>query len=287
MPSNQRTRGPNFLIPGAPRSMTSALVYYLEEHPDVCFGRVKEINYFTKYHDKGTDWYLEFFRGCATEAAVGEASTRYMSEPNAAERILNFNPAMRLIFVLRDPVQRAYSEYKRDIQTRGFDERFDTLVRESDRYIWPGRYSTHLRRFVEWFPQDQMMLVLFDELSSEPRSQLERICGFLSVEQGFRFSRLGNNTINRSYYPRSLWLQRWIGEHLRHSYYDPVIFRYVKNVVRRFLLSINRTTDQTSFAPMRPETRTYLREIFAPEIEELERMFSLDLSRWCSTESEA
>lgn len=269
---------PDFLIPGAPRSMTTALFYYLDEHPDVCFSRVKEVNFFTRYYDKGEEWYLRFFKSWNGESRIGEASTRYMSEPQAAERIYKFNPDFKHIFVLRNPADRAYSEYKRDVEIRGVEKPFDTLVLASDQYTWPGKYYTHIRRFLSYFSKDQMLFVLFEDLASETPSETRRICQFLGVDPSFEFTLFGK-VINAPRMPNSLRLQQWIFKHLRHSYDDPTTTRYVKNVARRILNSLNHRIPK-GFPPMADSTRKYLIDLFEEEISSLEVLIGTDLTSW-------
>lgn len=270
---------PNFLIPGAPRCMTTALAYYLAEHPDVHFARVKEVNYFNRYYDKGDAWYLGFFENWNGEPAVGEASTRYMSVPEAAERIYTFNPAFKLIFSLRNPVDRAYSEYKRDVQTRGIEQPFDEQVRMTDRYIWPGQYHTHVQRFLCFFPQEQVYFAIFDDLVADIAGEMRRISEFLEIDPSFEFTRVNQAGINRSHQPNSLVLQRWIHRYLEHSYNDPTLVRYIKNVMRRILNAINHGNSK-AFPPMRESTRAYLISVFEADVSALEALIDRDLSHW-------
>ena len=102
---------PNFLICGAGKSATSWLHLCLPQHPDVYVPLEKELHYFTHNLDKGSSWYQSFFRYHKGESAIGEISPSYMNYDTATQRIFDFDPTIRLVFILRNPVERAYSEY--------------------------------------------------------------------------------------------------------------------------------------------------------------------------------
>ena len=108
---------PNFLIIGAMKSGTTALYYYLEQHPQVYMSPVKEPNFFCSEENSDGDFatrlgaYQDLFRDVSGEKAIGEASHCYLYEPEAAARIQEYITDAKLIAVLRDPVDRAYSHF--------------------------------------------------------------------------------------------------------------------------------------------------------------------------------
>ncbi len=111
---------PNFLIVGAMKCGTTALYYYLEQHPQIFMSPVKEPNFFCFEGREGLDSgnsitdiaaYRGLFRGVSSERAIGEASHCYLYEPRAVERIKHYTPDARLIAILRSPIERAYSHF--------------------------------------------------------------------------------------------------------------------------------------------------------------------------------
>jgi hypothetical protein len=106
-------RLPNFLIVGAMKSGTTSLARYLGAHPQAYVAPEKEINFFERGYvwNRGVDWYASRFEGAGDALAVGEASPSYMYWPTAIERMASVVPDARLIALLRDPVERAYSHY--------------------------------------------------------------------------------------------------------------------------------------------------------------------------------
>src|ERR671919_2133494 len=103
-------RLPTFLVIGAMKSGTTALINSLGKHPDV-FALPSEIHFFDRFHDRGLDWYRERFAKARGQGAVGESTPEYMYLPHARERIVRDLPGVQLIAILRNPVERAYSHY--------------------------------------------------------------------------------------------------------------------------------------------------------------------------------
>ena len=104
---------PNFIIAGAEKSGTSSLLFYMSEHEDIFTPAKKEIHFFDDgdNFNEGIDWYKQWFTGWSGEKAIGECTPIYMYFPECAQRIHDVYPEMKLIFILRNPVDRAYSNY--------------------------------------------------------------------------------------------------------------------------------------------------------------------------------
>ena len=109
---------PNFLIIGAMKSGTTALYYYLEQHPEIYMSPVKEPNFFSSQERENAAGavarignYRDLFRGVSGETAIGEASHSYLYEPGAAAEIRRYAPEAKLIAILRNPIDRAYSHF--------------------------------------------------------------------------------------------------------------------------------------------------------------------------------
>jgi hypothetical protein len=113
MANNSEFPKPTLFICGAPRSGTTSLYRYLRQHPDVCMSQRKETGVFLENYDKGLEWlaenYLTHYDG---ESVVGEATTGHMQHPPSARRMAEAIPETRLIFILRDPVERIFSHYR-------------------------------------------------------------------------------------------------------------------------------------------------------------------------------
>ena len=169
---------PTFLICGTQRGGTTALFRYLRQHPDIYMPEIKEINFFDLHFDKGIGWYESFFEDWSGEKAVGEASPSYMWHPEVPSRIKTVLKNVKLIFCLRNPIERAYSNY-----WSGFSKSFRSLggripsfseaIRTEDgyqRYIRKGFYYKDLVRFLKFFDLSVIHIIISEELRKDPLS---------------------------------------------------------------------------------------------------------------------
>ncbi|MEM7161982.1 MAG: sulfotransferase [Bacteroidota bacterium] len=200
---------PNFLVIGAARSGTTLLHSYLLQHPEIYVPKNKqpEPHFFLKSHlyQKGEDWYHEkFFSEVTSEKAIGEISTSYLFGEKVPERIKNYNPHMRFLVMLREPKQRAFSNYWHSFKN-GFEhipfedaikqeelrsENLSEELKEIAPYSYVGRsaYFGQLNRFLNHFHRAQFMPMLFEDFISKPLEVLQEICWFLKVDESFAFS---------------------------------------------------------------------------------------------------
>ncbi|MFB6374220.1 MAG: sulfotransferase domain-containing protein [Bradymonadaceae bacterium] len=204
---------PNFLIIGTEKGGTTWLYEQLRAHPNVYLPPTKEPHFFNQYDSnltsdtnwhRGLEYYRRLFRKHDGEAAVGEATPMYLCDPEAPGRIKETLDEVRLICLLRDPVDRAYSHYWMARRKGHTDESFDDVVAERDeRFIERGRYGAQLERYLEWFPR---------EFFGQPDEHLADICEFLQIdpEPVVTSNRLEESE-NSSSVIRSKYLHRLIG----------------------------------------------------------------------------
>ena len=158
---------PTFLIIGAAKAGTTGLFKYLQQHPEVFISPKKEIHYFDANHDKGDEWYLDHFDQ-SDKKVLGEASPIYYFYPGTLELIHAFDPTLRLIFLLRNPVDRAIShywmEFNRDRESRQMLKAFEdenpcSTTEDSIRifsYKARGEYHRRLDKIYSLFPREQV-----------------------------------------------------------------------------------------------------------------------------------
>jgi Sulfotransferase domain len=206
---------PNYLVIGAQKAGTTSLHAYLAAHPAVLPASIKEVQYFSKFYERGESWYLAYFPLAArgrlarirngVPPAVGEASATYLFHPRAAERVYAFDPAMKLIVTLRDPVDRAYSHYQmehrwgreplpfeqalereaaelrpeleRILADPGYDSPLDCS------YVARGRYAEQIERWLEHFPREQLLVLTSDELLDDPAGVMGQVARFLGIPE--------------------------------------------------------------------------------------------------------
>jgi len=194
---------PNFLIIGAMKSGTTALYYYLEQHPEIYMSPVKEPNFFSSQEQENaadavtnTGTYQDLFRGGSGKKALGEASHSYLYEPRAAAEIKRYVPEAKLIAILRNPIDRAYSHFLHMVRsgTEPLDDFAQALREEEVRihkertfqdYIGRGLYYNQLKRYFRTFPQEQVRVYLYEDLSGAPISTVQDAFRFLKVDDSF------------------------------------------------------------------------------------------------------
>jgi Sulfotransferase domain len=212
---------PDFLIVGAKRGGTTSLYNYLLEHPQVAplFPRrqqIKGVRFFDLNFHRGLGWYRSHFPTAARprprqarttrRVIAGEASPYYLFHPLAAERASQAVPEARIIVLLRDPVERAYSHYKERVRhgaepCRSFEEAIDreperlrgeteriladptyhSFAHEHYSYLSQGRYLDMLPRWLERFPHEQLLIMPSEELYADPQATLDRVLAFLGL----------------------------------------------------------------------------------------------------------
>jgi hypothetical protein len=172
---------PNFLYVGTSKAGSTWLFNVLWLHPEVFLADSKGLYYFDAHFDQGEDAYLLNFADAFGYPAVGEISHGYLSSPVAAERIAAFNPQMRLLVCLREPVDRAFSDYLDLVKNGQYDGSFESALDSFPRLVDRGRYATHLRRYLDHFPRHQLHVALFDDLQADPQGYADEVFAFLGV----------------------------------------------------------------------------------------------------------
>lgn len=207
-------RLPTYIIAGAMRSGTTALNSYLREHPDVAVSSSKEVHFFDSFYDRGVEWYLEQFPHSQSAEAVGEATPNYMFSTTALDRIRETLPDVKLVVMLRNPIDRAYSHYWHD-RARGktdgdFEENVKRELDGSDQglnYIARGRYRAQIENILERFPPTALHVEVFEDMVDRPDYLYSSVCQFIGVDDSFRPGSLGA-PVNSFIEFRSLALRR-------------------------------------------------------------------------------
>ena len=247
---SKKGRKVDFIIGGVQKGGTTALDWYLRHHPSICMASQKEVHFFDNEFIQAmpcsirNTFYHSFFANCDKERVLGEATPIYMWWPNALRRIKEYNPEIKLIFVLRDPVARAYSHWNMERQ-RGFEkETFSDCIRRQNNltdgsritsYVSRGFYSKQIENARALFDEDQFLFLKNEDLLSNPCSNLAVVTEFLGL---------------------------------------PTLTDVQKTKIHA------RNYD----APINKEDETFLRELFLADIEKLECQLGWELAEWKSDE---
>jgi Sulfotransferase family len=180
---------PTFVVIGAMKAGTVSLSRYLDDHPTVFLargGRFGEPNFFVAEHNwpRGRGWYESLFDGAGSAAAIGECSPSYTWAHvyrGVPERMAQLVPQARLIYVVRDPIDRMQSMYMHQVSA-GRERRRAVAALLDDRYLWPSRYGFQLAAFLDHFDRSQVLVIASEVLRDRPGEALRAVFGHLAVD---------------------------------------------------------------------------------------------------------
>jgi Sulfotransferase domain len=178
---------PTFLVIGTMKGGTTSIYHYLSGHPQVFMSATKELHYFVaeKNLARGQGWYERNFRDSGGVPAVGEASPDYTKYPifrGVPERIARTVPAVKLLYVIRNPLERIRSHYLHDV-ARGRERRpISEAVPGNLHYLAPSRYALQIEQYLEHFPREQLLIITSEALRSDRRATMRRVHDFLGVD---------------------------------------------------------------------------------------------------------
>jgi hypothetical protein len=290
---------PNFLIIGAAKAGTTALCDYLKQHPQIFISYIREPHFFAfqkeeinfrgpgdrKIHQHTITDFAEYqrsFKGSAGKVAIGEGSTTYLYSPQAPARIQATLPEVKLIAVLRNPVDRAYSSYLhlvRDGQEPLTDfaqalQAEATRIQEHWMPLWHyqqrGFYYQQLHRYYDLFRQEQIKIYLYEDLIQDPEGLLKDLFGFLEVDDTFAPDVFAKPNI--SGIPKNQLLHWFLTQ---PNPIKTLLRPLVPSQVRQNIHLSNLEKPQLS-----PETRQKMLEVYREDILQLQTLIQRDLSSW-------
>jgi hypothetical protein len=268
---------PDFLCIGAPRAGTTWLHGILASHPDV-FVPVhrKELHFFGGDNfDRGLDWYARYFEGAKPGQVVGEVTPAYLRRPQAAARIKELLPETQFVVMVRNPVDRAYSQYTAQRQA-GYRHGFKQFVDERRAALRAGLYATQLATYLELFDLDCFMVVVLEHASRRPGEFCLNLGRFLGVD-GALFQPDQPRSLNRSgisRMPRTYGQLRRLAKASRSVGLDSLVER-VKTTRSISLLNSREAPPKLDL-----DTRSQLWGYFEQDTIRLESLTGLDLSHW-------
>ena len=305
-----RRMAPNFIIGGAPKCGTTTLHQVLDQHPDIWVAR-NEVYHFDAddpvahgdflkieqgelcWRDPNDPqvraWYDARFADAPEGALIGEDTTTYLMSAVAPARIKAANPEVKLIFMLRDPVKRAFSQYWHLLRSGRTSDSFEKTLTRHPSILLGSTYAPALREFRDVFGPEQVHVVIFEDFNANRQAVLDGVTAFLGVSDLvrddmpawhnrtkypaqmktlLRLNRVGRVLV-RARYARHLGQDRKLSARLAHAAYR----RWFGFVSRRVL-----TEDQPP-SPMRAKTRAYLCQHLSDRNAGLSALIDKDLSR--------
>jgi hypothetical protein len=177
---------PNFLVIGAMKAGTSSLYQYLRRHPQIFMPRDKEPAFFASNWDRGLDWYERLFDGARGAIAIGEASTEYSVYPHipgVPERVAETLPEVRLVYLVRHPIERMLSEYQYNV-VKGVEPggSADESLLSDPTYETASRYALQIEQYTQHFSSDRLLVVKSEDLRHDRSRCLADILAFLGVD---------------------------------------------------------------------------------------------------------
>lgn len=302
---------PNFLVIGAAKSGTTSLYKYLGQHPDIFMSAYKEPHFFS-FEGKSLDFrgprdkammsymtvndlddYRALFNGATTEKAIGEASPMYLYIPGTAERMKRHVPDAKLVVVLRNPVDRAYSNFLHMIRDgrEPLDDFRDALEAEPSRiegdwyvswhYKRMGFYYGQLKRYIEVFGAERIQVHLYEDLDFGTVDVLQSVFRFLGVDDSFVpdvSMRYNESGVHKKEYLKNLHTYLLRPDAIKSAVKPLIPLRLRRRAMARVVGDIR--SRNLAKPPLPSEVRAELVEEYREDISKLEGLIGRDLSAW-------
>ncbi|MEJ7797218.1 MAG: sulfotransferase domain-containing protein [Solirubrobacteraceae bacterium] len=277
---------PDFLMIGASKAGTTSMHHYLDQHPEIAMSYPKETNFFTRedYMD-ALDWYSSCFAD--TTGLRGEASPRYAAFPRSQhvpERIFALVPQVKLLYLVRDPIERCESHYYHNYfnrsESRGIDQTFAEWEDQDDPLIASSKYGMQLEQYLPFFSMSQIMIVDNRDLREARDATMSSVFSFLGVDPNFSSKAFERKIKDRT---KTVRMSR-VAARLHHS--APAQFgrRKLPRRIREPLFERTRRvlSPAGAVAPARlsPEVRERVAGLFHEDAARLRELTGLPFSHW-------
>ncbi len=285
---------PDFFIVGAPKAGTTSLFQYLQSHPEIFMCPVKEPNYFA-YEEisrnklyykqnsvKTLPEYERLFVNAGHQQVIGEASVSYLFYPGTAAHIKKLIPRAKIIIILRNPTDRAFSHYLMDKRLGYIRASFEDIIYKNkgiknlllyyQQYVDLGFYFDQVNRYIQSFPPKQVKVFIFEELSQNLTCFIKSTMQFLRVSdeyvpkvlKRFNVHAEPKNALTRFFYPVSS---------LRRTFNRLLPLKW-QLFLKQSLFELDEKPE------MKKDTRDHLNSLYRSNIEALETLIEKDLSLW-------
>jgi len=290
---------PNFIMIGAQKAGTTSMYNWLSQHHDIYAPfHLKDLPYFTTdLHQKGIEHYSKVFNTYKNQKVITACETNAIFFDFAAKRIHDFNPNMKVLLLVRNPVNRAFSAYNYALQRGLEDKSFKEAIHEEKNnlrdynthyqkaqkaYIDHGYYFKQLQPYIETFPKENLFIGLAEDMRNNKEQIMTNICNFLEIDTSAKIKYTNKNKTYSDYHfdfiNKILNNEKTQQSSVLGSIFDmmPVAFSYkLKRKVYNILSALNQK--QTEITPIDEEDQQFLREIYKGDVEQLSRLIDRDL----------
>ncbi len=307
---------PNFFIVGSAKSGTTSIYNYLKQHPDIFMSPIKETHHFSTdidsskfrpdyaanlninidswldgdqkkeiFHAFVKDWdkYLKLFKNSENQKAIGEVTNSYLYSKEAAKNIQSKFPEGKIIMILRNPVERAFSHFLMDLksglETGSFLEAFKKDMAKSNKgwgisnvYYEIGMYYEQVKRYLTVFPQEQIKIILYDDYRNDAIKTLKEICNFLNIDSNFEFE--FSKEHNKAMIPKSGAVALMMRQKGLKAFAKKIFPKSWKNIFSKIFFT-NKNLPKLSV-----DDRKYLIELYKEDIQKLAQLINRDLTSW-------
>jgi hypothetical protein len=267
---------PDFIIVGAMKGGTSTLAYFLENQNEIVMAP-GEVNYFDndKNFAKGKSWYQKQFKSKDYNRIWGEKTATYHYDEKVPERIYRYNPSTKLVWILRNPIYRAYSNYWHRVKFGGEFNTFEEAVHneingiEKNKwglYLKRSDYANQLKAFNKYFEYKQMYVLIFEDLIHDIRGNLVGLFDFLGVQKEHPLIP-PKRSKNVTYLPSSPEILK----QSRKIFGKTIPFKIIRKVFEK---------KTPGYPQLNTKTEEMLKSYFQNSIDELEGIINVDLAIW-------
>jgi hypothetical protein len=307
----------NLFLVGAAKAGTTAFQKNLSQHPQVYFCPIKEPHYFSSdilvehfrkdfsdrvsfnlakylsnrplhpHHQafvKEKLQYESLFNDVENEPIIADASASYLWSVDAAKNIYNYNPQARILIVLRNPMERAFSHYLMDykmgfsktsfLQSIEEDQKKPRFWGNANLYVDLGLYSQQVKRYLDLFAKDQVLIIMHEELQTSPESVATKVCQFLNIEESSDFDLSTRH--NTAKLPRNGLMTKMVNSKLARSIKSNKLMMVVTPRISSLLFK------KESLPSIQQHEKEMAFHYFEKDIEKLEHVLLVDLSHWKS-----
>ena len=314
--TKERQKLPNFFVVGAAKSGTTSLYEYMKMHPQIYMAPIKETHHFSTDIDnskfrpnyarslnkdlskfletdmqegifhafvKERDQYDKLFKNVKDEKAIGEITNSYLYSQEAARNIFTRFPDAKVIMMLRNPIDRAFSHYLMDLRIGYETNDFMTALKKdmardpkgwgiSNLYVEIGMYAEQVKRFIEIFPERQRRIYLFDDFKKDAGAVVKDMFTFLGVDPNVDIDY--SQKFNPSFIPKNKLIGKLNTQKKIKDWLKSVLPKSVKSKFKKTFY-----TDK-DLPKITPAERKFLADIFRNDVMKLGKVLNRDLSKW-------